>query len=514
MKKWTAFFLALLICLLPVSAVAASPCDNGHTAGSTLHDPTYADCTGGFKSAWYECTVCGQPCDAAGNNAQSFPPVAAHTLGGENAPTYFDCSGGFKTAWYECSVCGRSVDANGNEAVLYPAVTAHTPGNENTPDYTDCTGGFKSTWYECTVCGQPCDTAGNDAAWYPAVTAHTLGSENAPNYVDCSGGFKSTWYECTVCGQPCDADGNDVAWCPAVTAHALGSKNDPDYLDCSGGFKTAWYECSVCGCAVDANGNNVPWYPAASQHDLVKIPYTPPTYTSDGYQTYWQCSICDQCFFDEDGTHLIADERDMASLIVPRLTDPGNSSLQTSISTGLTSVPETVAQQYPTVDAIYQALVQAAQGSNASLKQNDGSVLLDVTLQVRGDDGTLTTVAPENFPAEGVEVLLPYPQGTDRSCTFVITHMITSGEHAGQIETLKGIKTKDGILVRFTSMSPVCITYQTHTSTGADRTAADTAVGVSSPKTADSSRVALWSAACVCSAALLLSMTVKKKKHA
>ena len=64
MKKWTAFFLALLICLLPVSAVAASPCDNGHTAGSTLHDPTYADCTGGFKSAWYECTVCGQPCGA------------------------------------------------------------------------------------------------------------------------------------------------------------------------------------------------------------------------------------------------------------------------------------------------------------------------------------------------------------------------------------------------------------------------------------------------------------------
>lgn len=99
------------------------------------------------------------------------------------------------------------------------------------------------------------------------------------------------------------------------------------------------------------------------------------------------------------------------------------------------------------------------------------SVLLDVTLQVRGDDGTLTTVAPENFPAEGVEVLLPYPQGTNRSCTFVITHMITSGERAGQIETLKGTRTKDGILVRFTSMSPVCITYQVHTSTGADRTA-------------------------------------------
>lgn len=97
-------------------------------------------------------------------------------------------------------------------------------------------------------------------------------------------------------------------------------------------------------------------------------------------------------------------------------------------------------------------------------------------------------MAPENFPAEGVEVLLPYLQGTNRSCTFVITHMITSGERAGQIETLKGTSTKGGILVRFTSMSPVCITYQVHTSTGADRTAA---VGVSSPRTADSSRVAL-----------------------
>ena len=66
-------FLALLICLLPVSAVAASPGDNGHTAGSTLHAPTYADCTGGFKTAWYECSVCGQTCDTAGNVVTTAP---------------------------------------------------------------------------------------------------------------------------------------------------------------------------------------------------------------------------------------------------------------------------------------------------------------------------------------------------------------------------------------------------------------------------------------------------------
>ena len=44
--------------------MAASPCDNGHTASSTLHAPTYVDCIGGYKSTWYECTVCGQPCGA------------------------------------------------------------------------------------------------------------------------------------------------------------------------------------------------------------------------------------------------------------------------------------------------------------------------------------------------------------------------------------------------------------------------------------------------------------------
>lgn len=44
--------------------MAASPCDNGHAASSTLHAPTYVDCIGGYKSTWYECTVCGQPCGA------------------------------------------------------------------------------------------------------------------------------------------------------------------------------------------------------------------------------------------------------------------------------------------------------------------------------------------------------------------------------------------------------------------------------------------------------------------
>lgn len=57
-------------------------------------------------------------------------------------------------------------------------------------------------------------------------------------------------------------------------------------------------------------------------------------------------------------------------------------------------------------------------------------------------------------------VLLSYPEGTNRTDTFVITHMITSGEHAGEIEVLNYQAEADGLRVHFTSMSPVCVVYQ------------------------------------------------------
>lgn len=100
MKKWAAFFLALLICLLPVSAVAASPCDNGHTVGSTLHDPTYVDCIGAYKSTWYECTVCGQPCGADRTAAVS-------TAVGVSSPRTADSSR--VALWIAACVCSAAL---------------------------------------------------------------------------------------------------------------------------------------------------------------------------------------------------------------------------------------------------------------------------------------------------------------------------------------------------------------------------------------------------------------------
>lgn len=85
---------------------------------------------------------------------------------------------------------------------------------------------------------------------------------------------------------------------------------------------------------------------------------------------------------------------------------------------------------------------------------------MDVSLKIRNADDEWTPVDPNDFPEDGVEVLLPYPEGTNQTYTFVITHMITSGEHAGEIEVLNYQAEADGLRVHFTSMSPVCVAYQ------------------------------------------------------
>ena len=135
--------------------------------------------------------------------------------------------------------------------------------------------------------------------------------------------------------------------------------------------------------------------------------------------------------------------------------------LETVVSGGLAAVPQSVAALYSTTDAVHEALLNAALAANAQLDpQRVASVLLDVTLQLRNADGTMTAVSPQNFPTEGVEVLLPYPEGTDQSDLFVVTHLITSGSRAGQMEVLPNTPEAGGIRVRFTSLSPVVIAYQ------------------------------------------------------
>lgn len=167
---------------------------------------------------------------------------------------------------------------------------------------------------------------------------------------------------------------------------------------------------------------------------------------------------------------------------------------------------------YPTVEDIRKALREKALSGNSPLKkENTNSVLMDVSLKIRNADDEWIPVDPNDFPEDGVEVLLPYPEGTDSSYTFVITHIITSGEHAGEIEVLNYQAVADGLRVLFTSMSPVCIAYQAGASSAITITVGDTiSQSGSNPATGavggQTLPVLLWGGA------LVMALAVPKKR--
>ena len=432
-----------------------------HTPGTEWHEADYTSCNGGYKSGWYECSECHQPCDAEGNALEWEPGTGEHTRGTEEVPAdYTPCFGGFRESHYECVACHCPLDAEGNVIEPEEATGAHTPGEQHESNYTPCNGGFTNEWYECKACHQPCDAEGNALEWEPGTGEHTRGTEEFPaDYTPCFGGFRESHYECVACHCPLDAEGNVIEPEPGTGSHTPGTeKHEPDYTPCSGGFVGEWYVCDLCHQPCAADGGEAAWEEAKEGHRIVEVPEKAPTYESEGNWAYWECEVCHSMYRDAEGTEVI---ENWDEIVRPKLEPEEPSSMETTIKEGLNEVPEAVAAQYPTVEDIYKALLEAAlSGNSAMKKENTNSVLLDVSLEIHNPDGTVTKVEAENFPEEGVEVLLPYPEGTNRTYIFVITHMIASGEHAGEIEVLNYRAEADGLRVRFTSMSPVCIAYQ------------------------------------------------------
>ena len=485
----------------------------GHTPGDSLKPADYKPCVGGHQSAYYICTVCEAACEADGSAAPYTRGTGVHRPGTTLYPADWNSTnGGYVVEHYICEDCGWGCDAVGNaEMFVGPgdecAVGKHTPGTEwDEADYTPCNGGYKSGWYECSQCHQPCDAEGNVIEWEPGTGEHTRGTEEFPaDYTPCFGGFRTTHYECVDCHCPLDAEGNMMEPEVGTGAHTPGTeKHEPDYTPCSGGFVDEWYECEACHQPCAADGGEAAWEEAKEEHRIVAVPEKAPTYESEGNWAYWECEVCHSIYRDAEGTEMI---ESWDEIVRPKLKPEESSSMETTIKEGLNEVPEAVAEQYPTVEEIHKALLEKAFSGNIEMKEeNIGSLLLDVSLQIKTAGGELIPVDPENFPEEGVEVLLPYPEGTDRSYTFVITHMITSGERTGEIEVLSYRMERDGLRVRFTSMSPVCITYLVKQPAEVTVTipAANPTTGAGSP---------MLSMTVLCGGALVVLLAVKKKER-
>lgn len=95
------------------------------------------------------------------------------------------------------------------------------------------------------------------------------------------------------------------------------------------------------------------------------------------------------------------------------------------------------------------------------MKQSALSII-DVKVRVSFDGGfTWEDATEENFPAQGLDIYLPYPKGTNSSqYDFLIAHLVTlacNGAVPGTTEYYRPVETAEGLKIHITSASPFVI---------------------------------------------------------
>ena len=95
--------------------------------------------------------------------------------------------------------------------------------------------------------------------------------------------------------------------------------------------------------------------------------------------------------------------------------------------------------------------------------RKDGVAFYDIALKYY-DGSKWIPVDETNFPAEGVDVVLPYPNGTDSKDTFQIVHMLTRTGYEGKLEKIAHhTKETDGLRFHVTSLSPFGVSWTKYT---------------------------------------------------
>lgn len=95
--------------------------------------------------------------------------------------------------------------------------------------------------------------------------------------------------------------------------------------------------------------------------------------------------------------------------------------------------------------------------------RKDGVAFYDIALKYY-DGGKWIPVNENNFPADGVDVVLPYPNGTDSKDTFQIVHMLTKTGSEGKLEKIIAYtKETDGLRFHVTSLSPFGVSWTKYT---------------------------------------------------
>ncbi|MCD7783916.1 MAG: glycosyl hydrolase 53 family protein [Firmicutes bacterium] len=441
------------------SYVADETDATGHTKGeAVIENSVAATCTtdGSYDSVVY-CSVCGEEI----SRETVTVPATGHDYVATTTIDPTCTTGGYTT--YTCTRCGDSYTANETEA------TGHTTEIQNAKDATCTEDGYTGDEV-CTVCGETVQSG----EVIPA-TGHSWDDGAVTKAATCTEAGEMT-YTCMDCG-------DTYAEAIAATGHTAGTAVEENNVDAActtnGSYDSVVY-CSVCGEEISRETVTVP----ATGHDYVAV-VTAPTCTEKGYTTY-TCSVCgDSYVADEtaatghswdDGVVTTEPTATTDGVMTYTCTVCGETYTEAIAATGevetvnnisiseLTEVPEGLSGIYSSVTELTNDLTARVVSVSAGYSE-ENTVVYDVKLQFSRDGGiTWEDATEENFPAEGITVTLSYPndeiKANYENYDFVVLHMFTSGEKAGQTETPAVTKTADGIVVTLTGFSPVAVAWK------------------------------------------------------
>lgn len=206
----------------------------------------------------------------------------------------------------------------------------------------------------------------------------------------------------------------------------------------------------------------------------------------------------------------------------------------------LTEVPAELAKldAVNTVEKIHEALFKSIQEKLAALLAENGDLeafvsekmdgltadsfksenfeLSDVELVMKKGDKEIP-VTHENFPKDGLTIILPYPQGTSgETHVFMVSHMLTedhNGLKAGDVEILPVQAVSGGLQIHVTSLSPIGISWTEKTAEVEEQPVVEPQTEAEQPES--SSNMMLWlilAAAAVIAVVVVLVVRRKGKK--
>lgn len=164
----------------------------------------------------------------------------------------------------------------------------------------------------------------------------------------------------------------------------------------------------------------------------------------------------------------------------------------------------------------------------AAAVPEESTEVYDVTLMVNVNGAGWQAAGRDNFPADGLTVTLPYPEGTGKDANdFVVCHLFTedmNGHKAGDVEYPAVTKTDEGIRFKVYGLSPISIGWTKagelnnavevkQGGTASQPAGGQQSAAPESPKTSDENPMALYLIAMLVSGGILAGMAFGQRRR-